>query len=94
MYVERVPTDPRRLDTRVTCGVTRSQEELRANELSERQERKRTDALHEGVIHTARNLGQIAAYFMQTGAVNEVTAHAHHAPRGTSLRPHCRSGYR
>merc|ERR1719502_888212 len=47
------------------------QEELRAAEHTERGERKRVDAQLEGVIHTARNLGQIAAYFMQTGAIEE-----------------------
>jgi len=47
------------------------QEELRASELQERHERKKVDAQLEGVIHTARNLGQIAAYFLQTGAMDE-----------------------
>ena len=47
------------------------QEELRASEHAERTERKKVDGQLEGVIHTARNLGQIAAYFLQTGAVEE-----------------------
>ena len=38
---------------------------------TERHERKKLDAQLEGVIHTARNLGQIAAYFLQTGAMAE-----------------------
>merc|ERR1719149_195584 len=44
------------------------QEELRT---SERQESKKVEAKIDGVIHTARNLGQIAAYFLQTGAMAE-----------------------
>jgi hypothetical protein len=54
--------------------MTRSkvlQEELRSAEMLERQESKSADTKLEGVIHTARNLGQIAAYFLQTGAVEE-----------------------
>ena len=47
------------------------QEELRTSELQERHERKTVDTKLEGVIHTARNLGQIAAYFLQTGAMAE-----------------------
>merc|ERR1719230_1164548 len=47
------------------------QEELRAAEMQERTERKKVDATLEGIIHTARNLCQIAAYFWQTGAMQE-----------------------
>ena len=47
------------------------QEELRTSEHNERTQRKVVDAQLEGVIHTARNLGQIAAYFLQTGAMEE-----------------------
>lgn len=47
------------------------QEELRATELRERHERGAIDAQLDGVVHTARNLGQIAAYLLQTGAMDE-----------------------
>jgi hypothetical protein len=47
------------------------QEELRGGESAELHERKQVDAKLDGVIHTARNLGQIAAYFLQTGATEE-----------------------
>ena len=47
------------------------QEELRTSELQERHESKKVEAKIDGVIHTARNLGQIAAYFLQTGAMAE-----------------------
>jgi len=47
------------------------QEGLRAAEHQERGERKKVDAQLEGVIHTAKNLGQIACYFLQTGATEE-----------------------
>ena len=47
------------------------QEELQSSELRERHERATVDAHLEGVMHTARNLGQIAAYFLQTGAAAE-----------------------
>ena len=50
------------------------QEELRATESQERHESKKVDATLEGVVHTARNLGQIAAYFLQTGAMEEAAS--------------------
>ena len=43
-------------------------EELRAAEQQERHQNKQVDATLEGIVHTARNLGQIAAYFLNTGA--------------------------
>ena len=50
------------------------QEELRSAEHTERTQRKQVDAQLEGCVHTARNLGQIAAYFLQTGAMEEAAA--------------------
>jgi hypothetical protein len=47
------------------------QEELQSAEMQERHERKGLEAQSEGAIHTARNLGQLAAYFLQTGATQE-----------------------
>ena len=47
------------------------QEELQGAEMQERHERKSVEAQTEGAIHTARNLGQLAAYFLQTGAMRE-----------------------
>ena len=39
--------------------------------LQERHARRSLEAQTEGAIHTARNLGQLAAYFLQTGAMQE-----------------------
>ena len=47
------------------------QEELRTTEHTERTARAATDSQTEGIVHTARNLGQLAAYFLQTGAMEE-----------------------
>ena len=47
------------------------QELLQTAELKAPHEQSALDATLEGAIHTARNLGQIAAYFFQTGAANE-----------------------
>ena len=55
----------------VTKRSMELQEELRSAETSEHASRKRVDAQLDGVVHTARNLGQIAAYFLQTGAMEE-----------------------
>ena len=47
------------------------QEELRAQEAKEMSERHDYDEHLEGVVQTARNLGQMAAYFLQTNQVGE-----------------------
>lgn len=47
------------------------QEELQQSEMRGPHERQQLEASLDGAIHTARNLGQIAAYFFQTGAANE-----------------------
>jgi len=47
------------------------QEEVRAAEGKEQKDRQRVDGLLEGIIHTARNLGQIACFFLQTGMMDE-----------------------
>mmetsp|Transcript_23787 Transcript_23787/g.47479 ORF Transcript_23787/g.47479 Transcript_23787/m.47479 type:complete len:462 (-) Transcript_23787:854-2239(-) len=49
-------------------------DELRAAEREEQTIRRAHDAHTEGVVHTARNLGQIAAYFMQTGATEDAAS--------------------
>ena len=47
------------------------QEGLQQAELRAPQEIAAHEAALDGAIHTARNLGQIAAYFFQTGAAND-----------------------
>ena len=47
------------------------QESLNSAELRSRHERESLETALDGAIHTARNLGQIAAYFFQTGASQE-----------------------
>ena len=57
----------------ITKTSGRLQEELRSAEHSERTTRKQHESKIEGVVHTARNLGQIAAYLLQTGAMEEAS---------------------
>ena len=47
------------------------QEELRTSEGAEQAQRHAFDDQVEGVVQTARNLGQMAAYFLQTNQVEE-----------------------
>jgi len=49
-------------------------EELRTSEHRELLMRKSIDERLEGVVHTARNLGQIAAYFLQAGEMDEAAS--------------------
>ena len=57
--------------TAVAARSEELQEALNSAELRSRHERESLEAALDGAIHTARNLGQIAAYFFQTGASNE-----------------------
>ena len=64
--------DPNQAEKRDVLQTTVAlQEELQGAEMQERHERKSIEAQTEGAIHTARNLGQLAAYFLQTGAMRE-----------------------
>ena len=49
-------------------------QELTTAEHTERAERERVDTLTQGIVHTARNLGQIAAYLLQTGAMEDAAS--------------------
>ena len=69
--MKRIQSEHEQEKAQVTQRSMVLQEELRAAEHQERQERKKIDDKLEGVVHTARNLGQIAAYFLQTGAMEE-----------------------
>jgi len=69
--MKRIQTEHEQEKADVTKRSMVLQEELRAAEATERTERKKIDDKLEGVVHTARNLGQIAAYFLQTGAMAE-----------------------
>jgi len=53
---------------------TALQEQLRAAEIKEQSERHAFEAKVDGVCHTARNLGQTAAFFLQSGEVEEAAA--------------------
>ena len=69
--MKRIQTEHEQEKADVTKRSMLLQEQLRTSESAERAEGRKVEAKLDGVIHTARNLGQIAVYFLQTGAMEE-----------------------
>jgi len=69
--MKRIQTEHEQEKADVTKRSMILQEQLRTSESAERAEGRKVEAKLDGVIHTARNLGQIAVYFLQTGAMEE-----------------------